>query len=617
MTQNKSLMSRTPVLIGLATLLFLSVTILADRFTRGINLDLTEDKLYTLSEGTKDMLGTLEDTVTIDFYFSRELATPYAQLLSYGKRVEDLLRSFEGRAGGKILLNVIDPEPFSEEEDDAVAAGIRGIPLGDGSTLYMGIAARNDLDGEGSIPFLSEERETFLEYDLVKMIASLEEEGRRTLALVTSLPMEYGPGGAQAMMSGQPPQPYVIYEQLQEFFDVVTLEQDFTSLPDATDVLLVAQPWQLTDDQLFAIDQYVLKGGRALFFIDPHSEAMNPRASVPAMSTLGPLLPAWGVSVPTDKIIGDVSLAQRISMGGYGPDSVKDYVFWQSITKEFLAAGDIVTVAVDSLNIATPGVIEVAEGATTTVTPLVTSSAVSDLFDSNRAVGMPDPDGLLRDLEPQGKTNIIAARIQGQAGTAFPDRVAEISGPVENPGVSDGDINIVLMADTDIFDDRFWVQVQNFLGQRITVPLAGNGSFILNLADHISGSEALLDLRGRGVSKRPFTVVGDLRREAEARFLAEEQRLQDQMATTESRLAELEAQMGDDAAIVTPETEAEIERFREELLKTRKSLREVKRSLRQEIESLGTNLAIINIALVPFLIILIALGRSFIRRRTR
>ncbi len=620
----KSLMAfiskRSTLQILIAVLVFLSATVIGDRFFRSVRLDLTSEGLYSLSDGTKELLASYDEPITLDYYFSKTQAAPFPQLLAYGKRVEDLLRAFQAQNSANIQLSIIDPEPFSEEEDEAVALGLQGIPLNDGSTLYMGLSASDAVDGEAIVPFFAEEREKFLEYDLVKLLATLDTSNQRTLRLLTTLPMQFGPGGPQAMMAGQA-QPYVIYEQLFDFFDVQDIAPDFTEIPADTNVLMVVHPPELSEDQLFAIDQFVLKGGRALVFLDPHSEAMNPRATAASSSALGPLLQAWGVDMPEGQVVGDASLAQRVQMGGLGPDAVKDYVFWLAITDGFLSSTDVVTGAIGSLNFASAGVLTPAEGATTVLEPLVTTSAASMLYPSDRAVGVPDPDSLLRDMDPTGESYILSTRVRGAAKTAFPDRVAAAvvtagADAADGP-VATGDINIVVTADTDLFDDRFWVQLQDMLGQRIAVPLAGNGSFVLNLADHISGSEALLGLRGRGVSLRPFDKVDELRREAEAKYLVEEEALQNQLSETEARIAALENQNTDGSAVLSAEQEAEIERFRAQLLDTRKALREVKRGLRQDIDTLGDRLAFINIALMPLLIVLYVLVRLVWRRNKK
>ncbi len=605
---------RTSTQYVMAVLLFLSVTIVADRYLRGVRVDLTNDNLYTLTEGTENLLASIEDQVTMEFYFSRKLATPYPQLLSYGKRVEDMLRALSAGSKGAIHLSVIDPAPFSEVEDDAVAAGLKGIPIGDGSVFYMGLKMVNDLDGEAAIPFFTEERENFLEYDLVKLLLSLNQTSKKKLSLLTGLPMQFGAGGPQAALSGQS-QPYVIYQQLNEFFTVEDIAADFTDIPSGTDVLLIVQPPELTEDQLFAIDQYVLKGGRALVFLDPHSEAVNPRSTVPNASQLQSLLAAWGVEMPAGKVVGDASLAQRVQVGEYGPDAIKDYVFWLGIKNDFLSTDDIVAGSIDNLNIASSGVLKPLSGATTIFDPLVSTSAVAMLYDANRATGQPDPDSLLQDFVPDGNSYALVARLHGDASTAFPEKVAANAGPTENPVISAGKIHVVVGADTDLFEDRFWVQLQELLGQRVVVPLAGNGSFILNLADHISGNDTLLDLRGRGITKRPFDVVDRLRRDAEAKYLAEEQVLQEQLQVAEQRIAQLEGQQPEGAAVLSVEQQAEIEAFRAQLLNTRKELRAVNRNLHDEINRLGKLLAFLNIAFVPFLIVLFVLVRVLMRRR--
>ena len=611
---------KSTVQIFIATLVFLSVTVIGDRFLRGARVDLTAEGLYSLSDGTKALLNSYDEPITLEFYFSRSIATPFPQLLSYGKRVEDLLRAFQAVNPANIQLSIIDPEAFSEEEDDAVALGLQGIPLSDGSTLYMGLSASDAVDGEAIIPFFAEEREKFLEYDLVKLIATLDTSAKRTLSLLTTLPMQYGPGGPQAMLAGRA-QPYVLYEQLFDFFNVQDMEADFTEIPADTDVLMLVHPPALSDDQLFTIDQFVLKGGKTLVFLDPHAEAVDPRATVASSSSLGPLLNAWGVDMPEGQVVGDASLAQRVQMGGFGPDSVKDYVFWLAVNDGFLSSTDVVTGAISNLNFASAGVLQQTEGATTRLDPLVTTSAASAMFTADRAVGIPDPDSLLRDMQPTGESYVLSARVQGATQTAFPDRVAEAvvaaGADTSNAPVANGEINIVVTSDSDLFDDRFWVQLQDMLGQRIAVPLAGNGSFVLNLADHISGSDALLGLRGRGISKRPFEKVEALRRDAEAKYLVEEEELQNRLSETEARIAALESQNPEGSSVLSVEQEAEIERFRAELLETRKALREVKRNLRQDIENLGDWLAFINIALVPFLIIVYVLVRLIVRRNKR
>ena len=597
--------TRTQIIISV--LLFLSITVLSDRFTRSVTLDLTEDGLYTLSPGTLEVLRDLTEPVQLDLYVSTKLATPYPGLLAWSKRVEDLLRAMQRAVPSAIELTVIEPEPFSEAEDDAVAAGLQGIGLSDGSTLYLGLSARNLLDGAASIPFFSEDREAYLEYDLAKLILNLSDATKPTLGILSGLPLQFGLGGPQAMIQGQS-SPFVIYEQLGEFFDLRSLTPDFETLDGLAAVLLV-HPGDLADDQLYMLEQYALAGGRLAVFLDPHTESLNPRATLPEVSTFG-LLDAWGLTMPTDQIVGDRDQSQRVQLGG-GPDDVKDYLFWLALREQGISSDDIATGELDQVNLASAGVVRIGEDSPLEVTPLLTTSANSMLYPSARAVGVPDPDDLVRDLVPSGTVETILGRYTGTVATQFADRAAA------EGGLTEGKITVLVGADTDLFFDRFWVQVQNVFGSRVAVPIAGNGGLILNVLDHLVGSEALLSLRTRGVAARPFTVVDQLRREAEARYLAEEQALQDQLTQSEARLAELQQTQLEGGQLYSAQQEAEIERFRNSLVDTRRALRDVKGALRRDIDTLGTWLAFVNTGMVALLVLISGLFLPRVIRRRR
>ncbi len=589
---------------------YIAVNVLSDRFMRGYRADLTADGLYTLSDGTRDIVANVPDAVQMTFYFSRSLAAPYPSLLTYGKRVEDLLHAVADGSHGNVRLSVVDPEPYSEMEDGAIAAGLKGVPLPAGETLYMGLKVTNDTDGAGIVPFFMESREKFLEYDIAKLIAGLDTSGKPSLGLLSGLPLQYGAGGPQAMMQGQS-KPYVIYEQLNEVFDVTGLQSDFDALPADMDVLMLVHPPKMEAAQLLAIDQFVLAGGKTIVFVDPHAEAANPRGHTVSASDLGPLLGAWGVELTPSKIIGDLDLAQRISMGGHGPDGVKNYILWLNITKDNIDHDDVVTGSIDNLALASVGSLKQIDGATTNLKSLINSSKASMLFDSTRAVGTPDPDGLLNDLKPADQAYIIAARVSGTAATAFPDAVTKLGEMAK----ATGEINLVIVADSDLFDDRFWVQEQNLLGQRIIMPTSGNASFILGLAEQMAGSTALLNLRGRGISQRPFDLVNEIRREAEAKFQNEEKALKTRLSEVEAQIATLEQSGGEGAAIYSKEQETAVETFRAEMVETRKALREVKRRLRGDIEALETKLILFNVVMVPVLVGLI--GFIILLRRRR
>jgi len=616
----RAYLSRPAVLITLGVLLFLASSILSERFLRGSRLDLTAEGLYTLSDGSISLLQNLDEPIKLRYYFSADLAKDYPSLLAYGKRVGDLLSALESAASGRVELSIINPEPFSETEDDAVAAGLSGVPLGDGSTFYMGLSIEDQLDGSVALPFFAQERDAFLEYDIVKAIATLQTDGQPSLAILSQLPLQFGPGGPQAMFQGQSA-PYAIYNQLEEFFSTEILQPDFTTIADY-DLIMLIHPPELNDDQLYALEQYALQGGRLMVFVDPHAESFaqlqnqiqNQMRGPQAAMNLGPntstfaLLKDWGVEVGSDKVVADRQLAQRVQLQGtFGPE-VKSYPIWLALGAEQISSDDIATAPVKSLNMASAGALVPLDGANTTLVPLVQTSAIANLLDASRATGTPDPDSLNRELEDGSTPITLVGRVSGPVKSRFAQRATA------EGGVSEGTINIVVGSDVDLFEDRFWVQVSNLLGQRIQQPIAGNGSLIINLADHLTGNDALLALRARGTAKRPFEVVADIRRRAEAQYAAEEQRLSQELELAEAKLAQLQSGEGGEQ-LITSEMEVEIERFKTQMLQTRRALRDVQGGLRRDIEALETKLIFINTALVPLLLLLAALGYSLWRRR--
>ncbi len=625
----------SPYLVGiLAIVLFLALNVVFQDVGNKARLDLTEDRLYSISDSTRHVLGSLEEPITLTYFFSENTARSYPQIFSYGRRIRDLLRSYESLADGKLILEIVEPEPFSEDEDRAVAAGMQGVPTAQGQSLYMGLVVRDLTTRIDRIPFFAQEREDLLEYDLTKLIASVSEETLPAVSLLTTLPMAPGAYGGY----GAPATPgWAVYQQLVQMFDLSMLEDDFTSVPDNISILLIIHPPMLTDQQLYAIDQFIMKGGRVAAFLDPFSEKLaaspmtqGPRG--PEDSTLGPLLASWGVAMIPDMIIGDVELAQRINMGDGSARTVKDYPLWLAIRGDHLARHDPVTSNLEQINLATSGVLVPQDGATSTFEPLVTSSAVSALLDVETARGLPDPDRIMRMIEPADKSYPLIARITGDIASAFPDgppQATDETGQEDN-GTEETDkpvddrnhlaqstkpVAIIIGADTDLFDDRFWVQVQNFFGERVLVPVADNANLLINSIDQLSGSDALMGLRGRGVTRRPFDVVEKIRSAADARFRQEEERLQDELALTESRLAELENETSESGQLFSAEQDAEAERFRKQVLDIRQQLRDVQRNLVDDITKLGSRLAFINIALVPVLLILVTLLLTALRRR--
>ena len=604
---------------GLLVLLlaFIVFNIFTGTLLPGARLDLTEQKLYTISDGTRQILTDLDEPVTLYFFFSESASRDLVVLRNYARRVEEMLREYERVADGKLQLHIIDPQPFSEAEDRAAEFGLQAVPLSQsGEQLYFGLAGTNELAQRETIPFFALEQEGMLEYELSRLINGLAQVDKPQIGLISGLPI----AGGMNPMSGQPSAPWVVYEQLQQVFEVQELEADIDAVPADIDVLLLVHPKMLSEAALFAIDQFVLRGGKLLAFIDPLAEAdQSMEAMMDGMadgkaSDLAPLLEAWGVGYNPEQVVLDSRLGMSVSRGqGQLPAR---HIGWLEVEKQFMSADDTVTVPLQLLTIATAGALQPMEDATTEFQPLLSSSERSALVSSSRFGNLQDPEDLLRGFKSDEHVYHFAARLQGPASTAYPEGLEG-----RQPELSEAaNINVLLVADTDLLTDRMWVQVQDFFGQRIPQPWADNGGLLINALDNLSGSEALISVRSRGDFSRPFTVVEDLQRQAESRYRASELRLQQQLEQTEQRLLEL--QQGQDPsqlAELSAEQEAEIQRFLDEKLEIRKQLRDVRYELNADIERLGTQLKVINIALVPALLTLGVLlwwlvGR--VRRRT-
>ena len=605
---------------GLLVLLvaFVAFNMAANVLLPGVRLDLTEQKLFTISEGTEDILENLEEPINLYFFFSDDASKDMVVLRNYARRVEEMLREYERVADGNIRLHIIDPQPFSEAEDRAAEFGLQAIPLpGTGEQLYFGLAGSNSLAQREVIPFFTLEQEGLLEYELSRLVNSLAQTDKPVVGLLSGLPIA---GGTMNPMLNEGGAPWVAYEQIDQLFTIRDLQPDLDQIPAEIDVLLLVHPKALTESALFAVDQFVLRGGKLLAFIDPLAEAdRSQEAMIAAMvdgksSDLGPLLEAWGLRYNPEQVVLDARLGMSVSRGeGQLPAR---HIGWLELEPEQLDNDDTVTAPLSLVTVATAGALQPIEGASTRITPLLTSTANSALVPSSQLAAMADPEVLLDDFEPDAQRYLFGARVQGPAKTAYPEGLEGREPEV----VASENINVIVIADTDLLTDRMWVQVQDLFGQRIPQPWADNAGLLINALDNLSGSEALISVRTRGDSTRPFSVVENLQRSAERRFRASEQRLQPRLAETERQLAELQQQQDPSQLTeMTAEQSAAIQRFLDEKLAIRKQLRDVRFQLDADIERLGMWLKVINIALVPALLtlgVLLWWGIRRLRRRS-
>lgn len=607
--------------IVLAAVLFVGVNIAVDASITTARLDLTEAGRFTLSHGTRHIIAGLQEPITLKFFYSKKVAADYAETRAYADRVRDLLHEYAALSHGKIILEEVDPEAYTPAEDEATSDGLTAAPTDSGDAVYFGLAGTNRIDGKEVIPYFTPDREAYLEYDLSSLIYRLATPKKPKLAIVTSLPLDTGIGGLQAVMQGTS-QPFAAYQELAQTYDTTMLGANFTAIPEGTDVLMIVQPGELSDQQTYAIDQFVLKGGRALVFVDPYSELAasansgEPYSTPPQTSSSLPrLFQAWGLGFYANKVIGDLTLAQRVQTSQSGEPA--RYPVWLHLDHERFDARDPITANLQVLNLASAGALFPRKDATTHFATLVVSSGQASLLDVSQMQMNARPEDLMDAITPAGKPFAIAARVSGPAKTAFPDGPPGGIGGAEIKSAAN--IDVVVMADTDIFDNRFWVRIGTLYGKQVAAPFADNGAFVMNAVENLMGSSDLISLRTRATDDRPFTVVRALQAQAESQYQQEAQALQQRLTDAQQRLHDLQQGQGakGDNVALTPQQQGEIERFKRELIQTREQLREVQHNLRKDIDLLGEFLAFVNIAFVPLLVAGFALVLAALRRRRR
>jgi ABC-type uncharacterized transport system involved in gliding motility auxiliary subunit len=617
-----------------ALLLAVGVNLLAERLLPSARVDLTEGRLYTLSPGTRQVLEGLKDPVTLRLFYSRRLGSEVPQYGAYAERVRAMLREYVAASGGRLRLEVFDPEPFSDVEDRAIALGIQGVPLNEsGEQIYFGLAASNLSDEERVIPFFQADRERFLEADLTRLVFELSAPEKPALGVMTALPVN---GDPRAMMLRQPrlAEPMAVMRQLRESFAVEDVPTDAQVIPAHLRLLLVAHPQDLGDATQYAIDQFVMRGGRLILMLDPHSEMQASRPGPQGQardtsSSLDRLLNAWGVEAPRERVVLDLRGAWRVRAAPGDRVQAVDYIAWFNLQADSLNRAELATAPLDQVTVASAGALRMRPDAGIEFIPLLTSSRQSMLADAAEVRGQPQAARLLAAFRADGERHVIAARIRGHLPSAFQDGPPPPAEGAEPPADfpahrprGEAPVNIVVIHDTDILEDRFWVRVQEFFGQPVATPFSGNGSFVVNLADTLAGSDAMISLRSRGESQRPFEVVEAIRRQADAQFRQNEQQLTERLQATERRLRELRqgtggGERGANQTVITPEQRAEIDRAREEIAATRRQLRAVQLEMRRDIEALETWLRVVNIALVPALLVVLAMVLGVLRARRR
>ncbi len=589
-------------LLGVAVIVVAVVQLM--NLLPALRLDLTEGNMYTLSDGTKHMLKSMEKTVTAELFYSADATSEVPQIANYAQRVQELLHEYERLSGGKLKLKITSPDAFSEDEDRANELGLISVPLTPGGAgIWFGLAVTGEGGKPETIAFFRPDHEESLEYDLSQVVWKASRHVAPKIALATSLDLQ----GGFDFMTRQPTPPWASFAQLQQLYNVEALAPDFERIGDDVRLLLIAHPGKLQEKSLHAIDRWVRGGGATLVFVDPNAEAAGGGmfGATDPSSNIAPLFAAWGVQYDPTKVVGDASLAVPVASEQYGRP-VPNLTILQFGQGEFPTA-DPVTARLERLLMASPGALSHAKDSASTFTPLIESSDQAELLDATRVAAAQDHTKLYEGFKPTGERYVLAARITGKINSAFP---APASGASVGPVVEEKSANILVVADSDVLSDRLWVNVQDFMGQQVAQAFADNGDFLTNSVDGLMGSSDLADIRGRGRYERPFDKVNALERAAAMNLQAKQQTLEDQLTATEEKLTALQAKKQQDAKAFELDAAqvAELEKFMAEKLRVRKELREVQHQLGSDIDTLGAWLKFINIVLMPLLLVLMVFG---------
>lgn len=626
---------------------FIAANVIANSWFRGWRLDLTESQLYSLSPGTQRTLNELSEPVQLTLYYSRDAAAVQPQLQAYASRVREMLQTFAARSRGQVRFIEVDVEAFSEAEDQAVETGIEPFRLVEGGDpIYFGLAGANAIDDQRVIPMFAQQREAFLEYEITRLIYELENPNRVRVGLITSLPIDPAAASdpARAMMRQS-----VFATELGRLLDVTKLAPDFTEIPDV-DVLAIIHPGQLSPQQSYAIDQFIMREGRAFIAVDPASlmaeqqgatgfDPFNPTMPAPVSSTLEPLFGQWGVALTPGVVLdleGALPVRAQDPSSGQPVDAPQPLFFTIPAEADHLDREDLMTAWLRrGVNFGLSGGLTWSEREGVIVRPLARTSGRTMRMASAEAMARPSPFDILRTW-PQGGGRIetVALRLSGNLATAYPEgRPAEVApAPVEGetPAVappappevaehvarSATPAEIVIVADVDFLADDFYVDPNS------GAAAADNASFALNAIDVLGGSDALVSLRSRAPSLRRMELVDEMEADAARRIQRRQEELQAELQETEARLAELQARgrgsgffAGDLGAELTPEENIEIERFRARALEVRGELRRAERDLRGDIDRVEALVLFINVWLAPLLVAAVGLFLFWRRQR--
>ena len=595
-------------------------------------LDITEESLYTLSDGTKNIVEGIKTPITVKYYFTKNLEGLPITYKTYGKKIDELLNEYKNLNTEMITYESYDPKPDSDEEEWAQKYGLSGIDLGTGERLFMGIVVIQE-DNELGIPFMHPRREQFLEYDITQLMLQAHQDKEKTVGLMSTLPVMGSTPNRFQQMQGQRPQPkWAFITELENSFNIKEIPSDVHDIDKNIDILLVIHPKNLSDTTQYAIDQFVLRGGELVLLVDPNARmdqaaamAMQMGQMGAANSDLNKLFQHWGIKYDSTKIIGDLSHSTKVNAGGQM--GVISYALWHTLSGNSFNKELIATKELEQMLLIEPGGFSMEEKSPLKLNSLLQTSENSG-FISSYMTRFGNPDSINKQVAVDKEIYTMAGILTGELTSAFSQRPAppapeegEQVKPPENPlphvAKSAASVKILLVTDADFLADTFAVDRINLFGQSIVQPKNDNVNFMVNMIEFLGGAEAMMQIRSRGRFSRPFTRFEELQTVAQAQYQEAEAELSAQLKDVQEKLSKLKVEEGTNKVVLTKEQIEKIKQFREEEKKTKANLREIRKLLRQDIEFEKTSLTLLNLLVIPVLLTIIGLVLYYRRVRSR
>jgi ABC-type uncharacterized transport system involved in gliding motility auxiliary subunit len=591
-----SILNKKNFLISVVStiILFLSFNFIINKINFNFGIDFTETNTFTLSKGTKNLLKNLEEPLTLEFIYSRQLSKNIPVIQNYANQIEGLLNRYEELAKGKIIFNIIEPEAYSDEEDYVNRYNIQGFPLGqEGTNLYFGLIASNTTDDIEVIKFFDPSKAGSLEKQLTDIVYKLSRVEKPKVGFLswvdTSVPPNSQPDRNE----------YIILDRFKDYYDFETLDQKTTNF-DKLDVLIVYHPSDVSEKTEYAIEQFILNGGNTLVFVDPYFEKndhMNKSSDLPKVfQTLNLNY--------NDNVILDGAQATRLQTQQNMSDNTSLQTMlklnWPEVRGNFINQSETVGSGLSLVRLVSPGgFAPLNEDSQVVYSPLISSSELTMDLPLKDVL---DPIKLINNFKPSGIPYDFGVKLNGTAKTSFSDYQEKFENHIDQ---SSQDINVIVFSDADFIRTAFWARVQRFLDSTVIEESSDNGSLVSNILDSMTGFNDFIDLRNKETPFRPFTVVQKLQAEAEQQYLGQEQELQARLDATLNQIKNLSGGGNTNDVQLSDQQLEELADFQADLESTRKQLREVRRQLNKDIDDLANRINILNTFLLPILLIIL------------